>query len=31
MILKIITVIEYNDLFFGDAIFNNELDLAMFW
>ena len=29
MILKAITVLE-QDLFFGDAIFNNEPDLAMF-
>ena len=30
MILKSITVIEYDDLFVGDTIFNNEPDLAMF-
>ena len=30
MILKSITVIELDDLFFGDAIFNDEPDLAMF-
>ena len=29
MILKSITVIEHDDRFFGDAIFNNEPDLAM--
>ena len=29
-ILKSITVIEHDDLFFGDAIFNDEPDLAMF-
>ena len=31
MILKSITVIEHDDLFFGEAIFNDEPDLAMFW
>ena len=30
MILKCITVIEHDDLFFGEAIFNDEPDLAMF-
>ena len=30
MILKSITVIEHDDLFFNDAIFHNEPDLAMF-
>ena len=30
MILKSITVIEHDDLFFGNAIFNDEPDLAMF-
>ena len=30
MILKSITVIEHDDLFFGDAIFNDEADLATF-
>ena len=30
MIFKSITVIEHHDLFFGDAIFNVEPDLAMF-
>ena len=30
MILKRITVIEH-DVFFGEAIFNDEPDLAMFW
>ena len=30
MILKSITVIEHDDLDFGEAIFNNEPDLAMF-
>ena len=30
MILKSITVIEHDDLYFGQAIFNNEPDLAMF-
>ena len=29
MILKSITVIEYDDLFVGDAIINDEPDLAM--
>ena len=30
MILKSITVIEHDDLFFGDEIFNDDPDLAMF-
>ena len=30
MIFKCITVIEHDDLFFGEAIFNDEPDLAMF-
>ena len=30
MILKSITVIEHDDLFFGGAIFNDDPDLAMF-
>ena len=30
MIFKSITVIKRDDLFFGDAIFNDEPDLAMF-
>ena len=30
MILKSITVIEHDDLFFGEAIFNDEPDLALF-
>ena len=30
MILKNITVIEHVDLFFGGAIFNDDLDFAMF-
>ena len=30
MIFKSITVIKYYDLFFGDAIWNDEPDLAMF-
>ena len=30
MILKSITVIEHDDLFFGGAIFNDDSDLAMF-
>ena len=30
MILKSITVIKHDDLLFGDAIFNDEPDLAMF-
>ena len=30
MILKSIDVIEHDDLFFGEASFNNEPDLAMF-
>ena len=30
MILKSITVIEHDDFLFGEAIFNDELDLAMF-
>ena len=30
MILKGIIVIEHDDLFFGDVIFNDEPDLAMF-
>ena len=30
MIIKSITVIEYDDLFFGGAIFNDDPDLAMF-
>ena len=30
MILKSITVIEHDDLFFGETIFNDEPDLAMF-
>ena len=30
MILKSITVIEHDDLVFGDAIFNDEPDLSMF-
>ena len=30
MILKSITVIEYNDFVFGEAIFNDEPDLALF-
>ena len=30
MISKSIAVIEHNDLFFGDLIFNDKLDLAMF-
>ena len=30
MILKSITVIEHDDLFFGNAIFNDEPDVAMF-
>ena len=30
IILKSITVIEHDDLFFREAIFNNEPDLAMF-
>ena len=30
MILKIITVIEHEDFFFGEAILNDEPDLAMF-
>ena len=30
MILKSITVIEHDDLFFGEAILNDEPDLAMF-
>ena len=30
MILKSITVIEHDDLFFGEASFNDEPDLAMF-
>ena len=30
MISKSIAVIEHDDLFIGDAIFNDELDLAMF-
>ena len=29
MILKSITVIEHDDIFFGEAIFNDEPDLAM--
>ena len=31
MILKSITVIEHDDLCFGEAIFNDEPDLAMYW
>ena len=31
MFLKGTTVIEHDDLFFGDAIFAEEPDLAMFW
>ena len=30
MILKSIIVIEHDDLFFGEAIFNDDPDLAMF-
>ena len=30
MISKSIAVIEHNDFFIGDAIFNNESDLAIF-
>ena len=30
MILKSITVIEHDDFFFGDDIFNDEPDVAMF-
>ena len=30
MFLKGITIIEHDDLFFGDAIFAEEPDLAMF-
>ena len=30
MISKSIAVIEHNDLFYGDLIFNDEPDLAMF-
>ena len=30
MILKSITVIEHDDFFFGEAILNDEPDLAMF-
>ena len=30
MISKSIAVIEHNDLFYGDLIFNDESDLAMF-
>ena len=30
MILKSITVIEHDDFVFGEAIFNDEPDLAMF-
>ena len=30
MILKSITVIEHHDFFFGEAIFNDEPDLALF-
>ena len=30
MILKSITVIEHDDLFFGEVIFNDEPDLALF-
>ena len=31
MISKSIAVIEHNDLFYGNFIFNDEPDLAMFW
>ena len=31
MIFKSIAVIEHNDLFYGDLIFNEEPNLAMFW
>ena len=30
MIITSITIIEHDDLVFGDAIFNDEFDLAMF-